>query len=555
MDRNAARLAHLRGVVCPAAGVTAAAVHGERHAPPAAAESGLLSDLQVREFIANGVLSLPVADLPVALHRAIHAKGEALNDAGKNPGDGIYKGPDGIAELDDLLSAPSVLGALTSLLGAGWAMASHRHMHTNVPAGSPDQQLHKDSQRTKPSPHRPRSLFIFYVPRGATVQMGATAVVNGSPFVSTDQQDWGVVNEAVENLGPGLVKTQLVTPVEQGTIVLAHHGIIHGASARLEDDLGHPWRPMFKFIYYRREDPSRPSWNRQVDEPLAPWEELTSEPSLVPAMESVWQWMCGETGKPAEGEDVAATVGWAAMLVAPAAKGDEAARVGASYQLGRAASAGDAAALEALVGALVSETEGARRAAVHGLQAAGDCAVSALLGVLENADDHETLMSTTDALGEAAVTPSSDVVAAIDVALLKLHALIETSTDLRAWTSGEAQREQWMLEADTAATGCCIALSHIGLRAVAAKDLAVCEQILQTLLPYMRATGPSRGDWYLDNENNHNHGANISGVHKYVTTGTPATTRVRVRSAPDISDRLLLLQCGRGRCGLPLRAP
>jgi hypothetical protein len=224
----------------------ASSTAGASPAPPEQAqeqatqqEVRLLSDEDVRRFIADGVLALPVDDLPQAVHRAIHEHGAHLHQAGQNPGDGIYHE---IPELAQLMDTQSVRGALTSLLGEGWTMASHRHMHTNIAAGGNDQGLHKDSQRTKPPLHRPRSLFIFYVPRGATVQMGPTAVVPSGHFVSADDQDWSAVNEDARNLGAGLRRVLPTAPLEQGTIFLAHHGVIHGATARLQDDQGHPWR-------------------------------------------------------------------------------------------------------------------------------------------------------------------------------------------------------------------------------------------------------------------------------------------------------------------------
>ena len=83
----------------------------------------------------------------------------------------------------------------------------------------------------------------------------------------------------------------------------------------------------------------------------------------------------------------------AAVLQAPSEPGDEAARVGASYQLGLAANAGDRRALECLVEALTgSSVQACRRVAVHGLQAAGNAAVPALLEILVKSDNHETLM-------------------------------------------------------------------------------------------------------------------------------------------------------------------
>jgi hypothetical protein len=189
--------------------------------------------------------------------------------------------------------------------------------------------------------------------------------------------------------------------------------------------------------------------------------------------------------------------------------GDDAGRVGAAYQLGRAAAGGDEAALAALVGALSDSVQGARRAAVWGLQAAGDSAVHSLLGVLQSSADHETLMRAADALGEAAVTPTAAVISTLESTLLKLHDMLLSSSVYAGWQSGAEKREQWMLHADTAATGCVLAFSFIGLRAVAASDVAICEQILEVLLPYLKVSGP-RIEYPADN---HYHGYNYHGVH------------------------------------------
>jgi hypothetical protein len=128
--------------------------------------------------------------------------------------------------------------------------------------------------------------------------------------------------------------------------------------------------------------------------------------------------------------------------------GDDAGRVGAAYQLGRAAAGGDEAALAALVGALSDSVQGARRAAVWGLQAAGDSAVHSLLGVLQSSADHETLMRAADALGEAAVTPTAAVISTLESTLLKLHDMLLSSSVYAGWQSGAEKREQWMLHAD-----------------------------------------------------------------------------------------------------------
>ena len=259
---------------------------------------------------------------------------------------------------------------------------------------------------------------------------------------------------------------------------------------------------MFKMIFGRRVEPTAPSWDHREDRPLTPFEHLTSEPSLVPAMEATWAWMCGNPGA---AQTVTSHTGeWIDTLYAAAKPGDDAKRVGAAYNLGRAAPA-DAACLSALIHALSSDVQGCRRAAVFGLQAAGDAAVPPLLELLSLSNDHDALMRAADALGEAAVTPTSDLISALGSALFKLHRMYETSPAVSGWASGKVQREQWMFDADTAATAIMVALSSIALRAVSSENVEVCLQILDVLLPWLTVSGPrlSFGD-----ANNHMHGIN-----------------------------------------------
>lgn len=265
---------------------------------------------------------------------------------------------------------------------------------------------------------------------------------------------------------------------------------------------------MFKMIFGRRVDPTAPSWDHREDRPLTPFEHLTSEPSLVPAMEATWAWMCGNPGA---AQTVASHTGeWIDTLYAAAKPGDDAKRVGAAYNLGRAAPA-DAACLSALIHALSSDVQGCRRAAVFGLQAAGDAAVPQLLDLLRSSNDHDTLMRVADALGEAAVTPAAHVITALGSALLKLHQMYETSPSVNDWASGEVERQQWMLEADTAATAVMVALSSIALRAVSAEDEAICRQIFDVLLPFLTVSGPKRS---FGDANNHMHGINYVSIQR-----------------------------------------
>jgi hypothetical protein len=77
-----------------------------------------------------------------------------------------------------------------------------------------------------------------------------------------------------------------------------------------------------------------------------PWEELTGVPALIPAMQSVWEWMLsgrvtpiGKSQSPELSctEQQARVAELGAALLAPWAAGDEGRRVGAAYGLGRIA--------------------------------------------------------------------------------------------------------------------------------------------------------------------------------------------------------------------------
>lgn len=496
----------------------------------------LLTDAQVRQFIATGYLSLPVDDTAPSVHRLIHAKGQEINEHGTVDGNPIGTHQPGndifpvIPELGDIMCGGTVKGALNSLVGAGWSMAAHRHMHGNIAAGNPDQSFHKDSQRQKPSLHRPRQIFVFYVPRGATLQMGATGIVPGSQFVSADEQDWSGVNVSPAKLSEGFHEVKLTTPLDCGTVVLAHHGMIHRASARLKDDQGHPWRPMMKFIFARRSEPGDgpPSWNhdpRTAED--TPWEELASEPALAPAMQSIWEWMLGAHAVP--DSSVHSLVLQQSLklehqiLLAPWEAGDEGRRVGAAYRLGRAAASAAGTdsgeqAVQLLMAALThpGQQQAPRRSAVHGLQAAGQAAVPALIAhmrvlVLTGArvDNHEAIMLAGDALGEAAFEPTLEVIETMRSALECLTAMAERSERLRRWAAGLAKREQWQADADTAATSILLALQPLALRAVARDDVRVGAAIFAAICPFLLPQSASLW-WAIGNS--HLHGFNSGDV-------------------------------------------
>ena len=120
----------------------------------------LLTDDEMREFVARGFLVMDVHDELGDTNALIHERGKQLFDrwgGGGGVGNNIFPA---IPQLGEMLDCPSVRGALTSLLGRSHTLNPHRFMHNSAMDGT--QMFHKDSQMGKPAPHRSRSAFIFY---------------------------------------------------------------------------------------------------------------------------------------------------------------------------------------------------------------------------------------------------------------------------------------------------------------------------------------------------------------------------------------------------------
>jgi len=121
---------------------------------------------------------------------------------------------------------------------------------------------------------------------------------------------------------------------------------------------------MFKFIFERNSEPTEPEWDHDPAR-VPPFETLTEDGSLLPAMESTWDWLLGNKVPQASPEDEVAVEALAVAMATPAElPGSEPARVGAGYRLGRLAWGGSREALAALLSACGSAAE-AERACRH----------------------------------------------------------------------------------------------------------------------------------------------------------------------------------------------
>lgn len=387
----------------------------------------LLSDQDVAQFLAQGYLSVPVHDMPHGLQQQLFEEAER-NTPEKGGRGGGWLGNNCLPmlpKLRDVFTSGVVHGALVSLLGQDYSINNHRHMHHS--STTSEQSMHKDEQRWPAEHHRLRSVIVFYVPGGCSLEMGPTAIIPGGQLLSRDCGDWGeLANEIKESgtakiLAPTLSEIKLTAPKGCGTAVLLHHSMFHRGTARLVDELGDPLdesvRPMFKFIFTRCREPIAPDWNSLGPDatPGVDWNSLVSEPAIIPALQSLWEWQVGVGNAPLPvapvefaGTSKSERAAAAATLLAPPVPGDDAARTGAAYRLARAARQGDMESLDTLLQAMAQrESAGGRRCAAHAMTSApAAAAVSAegpLLRLLEDgkvAGDWELSVNAADAIGE-----------------------------------------------------------------------------------------------------------------------------------------------------------
>ena len=183
----------------------------------------LLSDEQMRDYIANGYLVLDTS-LPAALHEEIYRRTSEVLEKEGNPGNNILPR---VPQLRQVFDDPALRGALTSVLGPDYIMHSHRHCHVNR-GGSDGGGTHKDSYwgfNRLPRNHRTRWAMLFYYPQDVTIANGPTGVVPGSQNYLA-KESWETAGEAEPCLGAA------------GTAVLVHFDLWHRAFPNHTDE--HP---------------------------------------------------------------------------------------------------------------------------------------------------------------------------------------------------------------------------------------------------------------------------------------------------------------------------
>jgi len=205
---------------------------------PAVPTEYLLSDEQVVSFIIHGY-HLIETDLPAAFHASVC---DDIAQLDSNPGDGIL---DRVPKLYQVYDDPKVRGVLTSLLGADYAMNSHRHCHISPP-GFKSQAWHQDGINQRH--HQIRTVLAMYYPQDVPVEMGPTVIMPGTHFRNAPTDRMAAY---------GTLREQVLLTVKAGTVAIVHYDIWHAGTANRTDKS----RYMLKFLFSRGSEIASPSWN------------------------------------------------------------------------------------------------------------------------------------------------------------------------------------------------------------------------------------------------------------------------------------------------------
>ena len=366
--------------------------------------SHLLSDAAIRQFIVDGYVQVQT-DLPEAVHRTIFDKTDAIFSKIRSPEvEWAYNPLNNVLpvvpELQQIMDAPQVRGALTSLLGRNYVMLPHRHCHPNFarPADGSAANgrklimgIHKDGHAggQKPRHRVPRWAILFYYPQECPDEQGPTAIVPRSHFQH---------NLARQGDSDPLLS---LTPCGDGTYGLPDHYIHRtmlplacglGAVSIMHFDVGHSGienlaqqhRYGQKFVFMRTEEPEAPAWDNRMEH----WEQ--PDVSAIPDHEIlwtyIWNWMRGAGDRFQRGAGAGLKRRTAAELIGWLEAPEAAQRLQAVNELGflRSAAADTEGTVAALVRALRDEYEPARLNAAYALGAIGAPAQAPLLELLNS---------------------------------------------------------------------------------------------------------------------------------------------------------------------------
>ena len=231
--------------------------------PEAVAPSDLLGDEAISRFIEHGWLRLQIdgdGDVHGRIERALRQTIE--HEA--PPGNNLLAR---IPAIWQVLRAPVVHGALTSLLGHNYLVHPHRAIHSSTPAPEQDEPLdvladgpamgpgsmagsswHQDAQSplARARHHLPRYLIGFYFPHDVPLEMGPTRWQPGTQYDAAPARARNV---------------EQPSDIKAGTLVLLHFDMVHAAFPNRTAQT----RYMLKFVFARTQQPSDASWRHHPD--------------------------------------------------------------------------------------------------------------------------------------------------------------------------------------------------------------------------------------------------------------------------------------------------
>jgi hypothetical protein len=246
----------------------------------------LLNDEQIREYICNGYLVLTTG-LSSEVHDAIDQKLQWMLDEDYNPGNNILPR---IPEMNEVIEAPEICGALSSVLGKDYVVHPHRFCHSNMPGKITENGpeigdgstsfigWHQDSHSplSRPRHHFSRYAMILYYPQDTPGTMGPTQLIPGTQYArSISAEDHSRGKQFGGNAG---------------TCVLVHFDVAHGGSLNLNSRCRH----MVKFVFARVSEPVGPSWNNISKNWECP-KKNESAYNSISLWRRNWDWMCGES--------------------------------------------------------------------------------------------------------------------------------------------------------------------------------------------------------------------------------------------------------------------
>ena len=362
----------------------------------------LLSDDQVKSFIVRGfhLVRLDPAD-PVHAHACRELAAAAADG---EPADDLYYD---CPALQSIVQRPQLRGALTSLLGTGYRLFTHRHGHVTPPTAEGavgSQSPHQDGSfrrfvgwnRPWRRHHRPRVLLAFYYPHDVTAELGPTGIAPGSHYY--------------RHLHDRYDRHEMHLVLPAGTVALCHFNLWHRATA----NRGARPRFMVKLLFRRHGDPAAPSWGTDAGSGADagtfacgiqagdPGRALYRHPLI---WQTLWSWLRGEDAR-----SVTVTEprhGLPAELEAAS----EAAGLDAAYRLGLG---DDETGVAALAEALAATGE-RRELAPFGLSVGGSRSVEVLRRALRHADPwvRATAADTLGDMGPSALAALPDLRASL----------------------------------------------------------------------------------------------------------------------------------------------